>query len=443
MTPDLPVTVIGGAGDDNLTTAFGNDVLIGGFGSDVMNGGLGAGDVVSYAGRTDAVTVALGAPGAGDGSANDGPAGARDTINDADIEGIAGGDGPDVLSGDVAGGNLTINGGAGNDTITGGSGSEVLLGGDDNDVLDGGFGSDVLDGGAGAGDRASYASRGEAVAVDLGNGGADDGSVNDGPSGSRDTIQDVEGVLGGSSGDNITGSTVTSPLTLEGGGGGDHIRGGLGPNTIRGQGGNDDLEGRGQADLLDGGDGHDTMDGLGGADTLLGGAGFDSIDARDGVADNVDCGPDDDAATTDAVDTRANCDAPPAGNPGGGQTVTVIVPSRLVFDLAYGFASGRRSTKLTDLSLEVERGARVTATCRTKQRKRCRGTRDFARASAGALVRLRGYERRALAAGSKLQLRATKDGMIGVVKTVTIRKRKSPSLKTLCLPPGAARPSAC
>jgi len=85
----------------------------------------------------------------------------------------------------------------------------------------------------------------------------------------------------------------------------------------------------------------------------------------------------------------------------------------------------------------------VTATCRTKQRKRCRGTRDFARASAGALVRLRGYERRALPAGSKLQLRATKDGMIGVVKTVTIRKRKSPSLKTLCLPPGAARPSAC
>jgi hypothetical protein len=42
-----------------------------------------------------------------------------------------------------------------------------------------------------------------------------------------------------------------------------------------------------------------------------------------------------------------------------------------------------------------------------------------------------------------LQIRATKPNMVGAVKTVTIRKRKAPSVKTLCLPPGATRPAAC
>ena len=45
--------------------------------------------------------------------------------------------------------------------------------------------------------------------------------------------------------------------------------------------------------------------------------------------------------------------------------------------------------------------------------------------------------------GAKLTIRITKDGMIGAVKTLTIRRRKAPSVKTLCLPPGATRPSAC
>ena len=65
------------------------------------------------------------------------------------------------------------------------------------------------------------------------------------------------------------------------------------------------------------------------------------------------------------------------------------------------------------------------------------------RARASSTVRLRGFEGKALPVGSKLQLRATKDGMIGAVKTLTIRKRKAPSLKTLCIPLGATSPSAC
>jgi Ca2+-binding RTX toxin-like protein len=167
-------------------------------------------------------------------------------------------------------------------------------------------------------------------------------------------------------------------------------RGGLGPNTLRGGDGNDNLEGRGGADLVEGGDGHDTMDGLGGADVLRGGLGFDSINARDGIADDVDCGPDDDAATTDPVDTRVDCDTQPVVVPGTTttNTVTVVVPSRLLFDLGYGFTATRRATTLRDLSVEVEQGARLRATCRTRTGKRCTRTRDLAKASASSTVRL-------------------------------------------------------
>ncbi|HEX6583647.1 MAG TPA: hypothetical protein VF056_08570 [Thermoleophilaceae bacterium] len=45
--------------------------------------------------------------------------------------------------------------------------------------------------------------------------------------------------------------------------------------------------------------------------------------------------------------------------------------------------------------------------------------------------------------GAKLTIQVTKAGMIGVVKTLTIRRRKAPSVRTLCLPPGASGPSAC
>jgi hypothetical protein len=246
---------------------------------------------------------------------------------------------------------------------------------------------------------------------------------------------------------------VATALTIEGGGGGDRIRGGLGPNTLRGEGGNDNLEGRGGSDVLDGGDGHDSLDGLGGSDILRGGLGFDSIYALDGVADDVDCGADDDVATTDSVDTRVNCDpAPaPASGSGGGEstttntttTVTVFGPTRLVFDLGYVYSATRRATTLSEVSLEVEPGARLKATCRTPKGKRCERTRDVTKAAASGTVRLRGFERKPLPVGSMLQIRATKPNMVGAVKTVTIRKRKAPSVKTLCLPPGATRPAAC
>ena len=354
---------------------------------------------------------------------------------------------PVAIFGEAGNDTVDVAAGSQDDLLDGGPGTDSLNGGLGNDVLDGGFGNDALNGGGGT-DTVTFAGRSEAVTVDLGNPGADDGSANDGAPGARDTILNVERVVGGGAGDDIDGSTVSTALTIEGGGGGDRIRGGLGPNTLRGQGGNDNLEGRGASDTLDGGDGHDTMDGLGGADILRGGLGFDSIYALDGVADDVDCGADDDVATTDSVDTRVNCDPAPAPASGSGgtttnTTVTVFGPARLVFDLGYVYSATRRATTLSEVSLEVERGAQLKVTCRTPKGKRCERTRDLTKAATSATVRLRGFERKPLPVGSKLQIRATKANMVGAVKTVTLRKRKAPSVKTLCLPPGATRPASC
>jgi Ca2+-binding RTX toxin-like protein len=296
-------------------------------------------------------------------------------------------------------------------TVSGGTGSDSITGGDSSDVIDGGFGPDTINGGNGI-DQVTYAGRTVGVSVDLGRSGADDGSGDDGAVGARDTVNtgDIEGVMGGS--------------------------------------GADDLRGRSDSELLDGGPGDDTLNALGAADTVLGGEGFDNIEARDGATDDVDCGPGDDAATTDPVDSRVNCDSPPPAP----ETVLVTLPpppapptppARAIADLGYTFAAGRRATTLRNIVLEAEPGARVTASCRTRRGRRCTRTRDLARATAARELRLRGFESKPLPVGAKLTIQVTKDGAIGVVKTLTVRRRQAPAVRTLCLPPGATRPVAC
>lgn len=331
---------------------------------------------------------------------------------------------------------MTVEGGEGGDVIfagpnaddlRGGPGNDGLTGNGGNDVLDGGFGSDYLEGGA-DGDLVSYAARTEAIAVDFTVPGPfpqPHGSSNDGLPGPGDHIRTVETVVGGS--------------------GNDDMKGGADPITLRGGPGDDKLTGGPSAETLDGGDGADTLDALGGWDTVLAGAGVDTVEARDGAADTVDCGPDSDSAGADAVDSVTSCGTDP-GPPAPTvitNTVTTTLPSRVGFDLAYTFAATRRATVLRDLIAEIESGARLTASCRTRRGGRCTRTRDLTRAGASASVRLRGFEGKRLPVGAKLTLRATKDASIGVVKTLTIRKRKAPSVRTLCLPPGATRPSAC
>ena len=106
---DLPATMVGSSGGDNLT---------GGTAADTISGGEGADSVAS---------------GAGDDSVDGG------TGDDS----IDGGDGNDTLDGGA--GNDKLDGGAGNDSINGGSGNDTIIAGSGNDTVDGGTGTDVLD----------------------------------------------------------------------------------------------------------------------------------------------------------------------------------------------------------------------------------------------------------------------------------------------------------
>lgn len=134
-------SITGGAGADWLQGGTGTDSLIGGSGDDVFDEGIssnggdvlvgGAGyDLVSYAGRDNAVNVSL------DDVANDGEA--SETDNVGSFESIVGGLGADTLTGGAA--SERIEGGLGNDTISGGGGDDMLVGNEGTDVISGGSG---------------------------------------------------------------------------------------------------------------------------------------------------------------------------------------------------------------------------------------------------------------------------------------------------------------
>ena len=95
--PDIPITVDAGGGNDTITGGLVNDVFDGGAGSDTFHGSSGAADTVTYASRTNGVTVDLATAGNDDGSQDDGNPGAGDNIG-ADIEKLMGSNGPDTLT---------------------------------------------------------------------------------------------------------------------------------------------------------------------------------------------------------------------------------------------------------------------------------------------------------------------------------------------------------
>ncbi|AQZ63965.1 hypothetical protein BKM31_23115 [[Actinomadura] parvosata subsp. kistnae] len=131
--------LIGGQGDDRLTGGSGDDELTGETGADVMQGGAGS-DTAVYVGTTSQLGVHADLDGAtgDDGSADDGPAGARDTIA-ADVENLRGNQHNDVLIGN-AGANV-LDGNGGTDQVQGLGGNDQLTarGGG---TLDGGAGTD-------------------------------------------------------------------------------------------------------------------------------------------------------------------------------------------------------------------------------------------------------------------------------------------------------------
>ncbi|MFF8353548.1 calcium-binding protein [Streptomyces chartreusis] len=105
----LGVTLIGGAGNDNLYGGSANDTLEGDEGSDFLSGSAG-----------------------------------NDTLTGgAEADRIFGGSGNDSIEG--RGGSDIVDGNTGNDVIYGGSGNEQIVAGAGNDYAEGGNGRDTID----------------------------------------------------------------------------------------------------------------------------------------------------------------------------------------------------------------------------------------------------------------------------------------------------------
>jgi Ca2+-binding RTX toxin-like protein len=319
-------SVIGSPGADQLDGGDGTDRLAGGAGPDRLTGGDGI-DVADYsARRTDLRLVLDGTPVSGD--STDGAAGARDRI-DASVE-----------------------------ELWSGSGDDVLTGSDGINVLDGGQGADTLSGGGGE-DVADYSSRVDAVRAVL-NGKPVSGNADDGPAGSRDTVNvDVEDIWSGSGDDTLTGNDRNN--LLNGGPGADVLQGGAGEdaadyserlagvvaatngkpesgNAGDGPDGARDTIGADVEDLL-GGAGDDTLTGGPAGNWLGGGSGNDVLDARGPGADYSSCGDGTDTGWVDPNDIAASdCERIGAGpeQPGGGPEAPDRSPAQVRVRLGHG-----------------------------------------------------------------------------------------------------------
>ena len=306
-------SLYGQAGNDNLLGEAGRDSLLGGNGNDTLNGGAdadnmdggngadvyyidNAADVVRDSGTDTALDtvyimsylsggITLGA-GIDNGALNDlagkgkltGNTGNNALTGNAEENVILGGEGTDTLSGgagadtlDGGTGNDTVDGGvgadsltggtgadslaggAGNDSLSGGVGDDVLYSGDGDDVVDAGDGADLIIGGDGAGndkynggagiDMVKYTSATAAITVNLGTGAASGTNIG------KDTLSNIENLIGGKGGDSLTGSAVANK-----------IEGDTGNDAIKGEAGNDTLVGGAGKDSLTGGAGNDLFD---------------------------------------------------------------------------------------------------------------------------------------------------------------------------------------
>ena len=253
------------AGDDDIGGGAGDDALFGAGGADVYRGGSGF-DFANYrehAGNND-LTITI------NNVANDGAAGEGDNVMDT-VEGVAGAEGNDTITGSSA-----------SNTLFGGDGADDISGANGNDLLDGeipgeGFGvfaGDILDGGNGI-DTVSYRSHFSGVTVNIG------GGANDGLPGEGDDVQStVENLIGTDDFDTLTGTAAANTISAGNG-----------------------------SDTVNGGDGGDTLDGDAGFDTINGEGGNDEINSRgDGAPDTDNCGPGGDTAIADAFDTKNGCE---------------------------------------------------------------------------------------------------------------------------------------
>lgn len=274
--------LIGGAGDDALTSAGGNDlldggdggdILVGGGGKDILNGGAG-GDAMAGGSGDDTYHVddAADSIAEASGGGQDLVFSAVDFTLSANLEDLILHDPAastgigNILANTIYGNRSTnlLDGRDGDDRLFGYEGADQLIGGAGKDTLDGGSGDDRMIGGADD-DLYIVDSRGDRI-VELAGGGTDEVRVN-GPD--RYVLAaELETLV------NLAALPLFSGW------------GNASANTLTGADGIDRLHGMGGDDLLQGGDGNDFLEGGAGADALVGGDGSDTASYA-GAAEGV------------------------------------------------------------------------------------------------------------------------------------------------------------
>ena len=296
-----------GAGDHTVNLGPGDDTANSGAGDDDVHGGNGV-DSVTYVGgfmqfgRNEDIAVSL------DDVANDGAPDITEVDNvHSDVESVTTGNGDDTISGSAsrniitsAGGDDVVDAAGGRDRLLGGPGDDELSGGADGDRLEGDAGNDVVNGG---GDD-DYLDGSDALGADSLNGGAGVDLV------TFERIDDVSVTMNDQAddgeageGDNI-GSDVEDVVA---GDGDDTIIGSAAANDLSGGAGNDTIRSGGGNDGLDGGLGRDALGGGPGVDSMAGGGNVDTIKSQDTgrSADYVTCGSSVDTVNRDAHDQVA------------------------------------------------------------------------------------------------------------------------------------------
>jgi hypothetical protein len=129
-----------------------------------------------------------------------------------------------------------------------------------------------------------------------------------------------------------------------------------------------------------------------------------------------------------------------------------VPPKPIIVTMPFAFSSSTSATKFTSLRLtSVPTGSTVTVTCLSRtcpsallhKSKKKTVKRALVLKNQHGTVDLKRLITKRLPAGTKLQIAVTKAGRIGAVKVLTVNKRKAPTIATLCLAPGAKKPSHC
>jgi serralysin len=217
-------TFSGGKGSNIIDGGAGDDTFVVGDGYNTINGASGT-DTVDYSNATSVSTP---------------PSGFTINLgsNSAYGNGYA-----DALT------NIeNVIGSAYADTITGTFLSNNIKGGSGDDTLDGGSGDDTLDGGSG--NNTAKFTGSTAAIVDLSNLQPHNTGYG------NDKLIDIQNLEGGSGGDQLKGDQHAN--RLDGNSGNDILTGQAGNDTLQGESGNDTLEGGAGNDMLDGGSGADT-----------------------------------------------------------------------------------------------------------------------------------------------------------------------------------------